>query len=157
MVLLIGFGNPGRGDDGLGPALARKIERRALPGVVVKIAFQLTVEHALDIANADVVVFADADLALKTPYAFTEVPVGAPGYLDSHNVSPQTVMGLAEQLFGSKARGFILAISGHAFGEVREGLSDRSVTHLELAETFLLDRLKALQHSIPRHSEDSVT
>ena len=34
-TLLLGWGNPGRLDDGLGPALAETIERLALPGLTV--------------------------------------------------------------------------------------------------------------------------
>ena len=49
-TLLIGYGNPGRGDDGLGPAFARRIAARGLPGVTVEIDYQLTVDHALMIA-----------------------------------------------------------------------------------------------------------
>ena len=50
-ILLIGFGNPGRLDDGLGPALADAIEKLALPGVTVESNYQLTVEDAAEIAK----------------------------------------------------------------------------------------------------------
>ncbi|MDJ0992682.1 MAG: hydrogenase maturation protease [Dinoroseobacter sp.] len=138
MVLLIGYGNPGRGDDGLGPALAQRIEKRSLSDLEVKIAFQLTVEHALDVAKADIVVFADACMASQEPFTFTEISSTSPGDLDSHNVSPQSVLALAEELFGSSARGFALAISGCEFGEVKEGMSDPAIAHLGAAEAFLL-------------------
>ena len=36
-MLLLGYGNPGRLDDGLGPALAAQVERLALPGVTVRV------------------------------------------------------------------------------------------------------------------------
>ena len=36
-MLLIGYGNAGRGDDGLGPAFAERIEAAGLPGVDVDI------------------------------------------------------------------------------------------------------------------------
>ncbi len=147
MVLLIGFGNPGRGDDGLGPALAQRIAKRALPGIEVKIAFQLTVEHALDVAKVDTVVFADADMASLEPFTFTELSRAAPGDLDSHNVSPQSVLALAEQLFGASARGFALGISGSEFGEIREGISDPASAHLGAAEAFLLEWLSGLNHA----------
>ena len=141
MVLLIGFGNPGRGDDGLGPALARRIEDRALPGVRVKSAFQLTVEDALEVAQEEMVVFVDADLAGNEAFAFTPVSARPEGYLDSHTVSPDTVMALAEELFASKARGYTLGITGCAFGEIKEGLSEAAMRHLDLAEAFLVDWL----------------
>ena len=45
-VLLIGYGNPGRLDDGLGPALAAAVEKLAIPGVTVDADYQLNVEDA---------------------------------------------------------------------------------------------------------------
>ena len=59
-IQLIGYGNPGRGDDGLGPAFAAWAETQAFPGVAVKTDYQLTVDHALLIAEAKRVVFVDA-------------------------------------------------------------------------------------------------
>ena len=63
-ILLIGYGNPGRSDDGLGPALAAQIAALGLAGVTVDIDYQLTVDHAALIATQDVVVFADAMIGL---------------------------------------------------------------------------------------------
>ena len=144
MVLVIGYGNPGRSDDGLGPAFAKRIAARALPGVTVKSAFQLTVEDALAVSTSDVVVFADADISGKAPYSFTEVSADMPDYLDSHNVSPRSVMTLAEQLFGSTARGFVLGIAGNEFGKIHEDLSPIACAHLDQAESFFLEWLSRL-------------
>ncbi len=141
MVLLIGYGNPGRGDDGLGPALAERIERRALPFVEVKIDFQLKVEHALAVAETDVVVFADAWIAGRQPYALAELHGDPLARIDSHEVSPASVLSLARLLFGSTARGFTLAITGAEYGDIKEGLSVPAARNLDLAEAFLLDWL----------------
>ena len=46
-MLLIGYGNPGRRDDGLGPALAGAIAAADLPGVEVESGYQLLPEDAL--------------------------------------------------------------------------------------------------------------
>ena len=50
-ILLLGYGNPGRCDDGLGPAFAARIEARGLPGLDVFTDYQLTVDHALQIVD----------------------------------------------------------------------------------------------------------
>ena len=42
-VLLLCYGNPGRLDDGLGPAFGEVLERESLPGVTVDLDYQLTV------------------------------------------------------------------------------------------------------------------
>jgi hydrogenase maturation protease len=137
LFLLIGYGNPGRGDDGLGPALARRIGCQALPGVDVRIAFQLTVEHAIDVAQVDAVVFVDAHVAGQEPYSFSEVSTRVPCHLDSHVVSPEAVMFLAKHLFGSTARGYTLAIAGCEFGAMRDGLGEQARENLGRAEAFL--------------------
>src|SRR5262245_41264787 len=59
-VLVIGYGNTLRGEDGIGPAVAEEVAARGLPGVRVIVAHQLTPELAADIADARLVVFVDA-------------------------------------------------------------------------------------------------
>jgi len=143
LVLLIGYGNPGRGDDGLGPALAARMEARALPGLRVLADFQLKVEHALAVAEADLVIFADADLSGRSAVALKEISGRRAGHLDSHDVSPETVMALAERIFSARARGFVLAIPGNDFHEMRDGLSDGAAAQLDRAEAMLLDWMAA--------------
>ena len=72
-VLVIGYGNPGRLDDGLGPALAEALAALELPGVTVEANYQLTVEDAAAVAEHDVVVFADASVNGPEPYSFQPV------------------------------------------------------------------------------------
>ena len=45
-ILLLGFGNPGRQDDGLGPALVQAIEEMEIPGVRAEADYQLNIEDA---------------------------------------------------------------------------------------------------------------
>ncbi|MCC7218819.1 MAG: hydrogenase maturation protease, partial [Burkholderiales bacterium] len=61
--LVIGIGNPSRGDDALGPLLVERIEAMDLPGVECLTDFQLQVEHALDLVGREQVVFVDATAA----------------------------------------------------------------------------------------------
>ena len=56
-TLFIGYGNPGRLDDGLGPAMAEAVEKLNLPGVVTDSDYQLTVEDAAEVAKYDLVIF----------------------------------------------------------------------------------------------------
>ena len=136
-VLLIGYGNPGRGDDGLGPALAAAIETLGLPGVTVDIDYQLTVDHAALIAAHDVVVFADAMIGLALPFRFDAIASGQPQTLGSHQVSPEAALALAGLLFGHAPPGWMLAIGGTEFGEVKEGLSAEARANLAAAIDFL--------------------
>jgi hydrogenase maturation protease len=138
-VLLIGYGNPGRGDDGLGPALALAVEARTLPGVSVEIDYQLTVDHAALIAAHDLVVFADAAIGLDAPWRLSPVKGGMPAALGSHQVTPEAAVHLAVLLYGRSPPAWVLAIGGTAFGAVREGLSPAAQRHLTQAEAFIAD------------------
>jgi hydrogenase maturation protease len=136
--LLIGFGNPGRGDDGLGPAFARRMAERQLPELRVEIDYQLTVEHALMISAARTVVFADAALDAETPYYFKPVDETPDGSLDSHTVSPEAALALSRLLFGVAPSGFVLGLRGETFGEMAEGLSLTALSSLDAAEAFFV-------------------
>ena len=81
-VLVLGYGNPGRRDDGLGPRLAEELSRMALPGVDVDSAYQFQAEDAAAVADHDVVVFVDADVSCPDPFEMRPVlPAGEPRFL----------------------------------------------------------------------------
>jgi hydrogenase maturation protease len=138
-VLLIGYGNPSRRDDGLGPALAARVERLGIPDVAVEADYQLTVEDAVAVADAQVVIFADADAVGQEPFSFRPLaPVAAlAGGISSHSVEPQEVLGLAEQIFGRKTEAYLMGIRGYNFEPFEEKLSKRAQSNLEAGLRFL--------------------
>jgi hydrogenase maturation protease len=137
-ALLIGYGNPGRGDDGLGPAFAHRVAARALPSLTVEIDYQLSVEHAWMISQCDLVLFADASLDAEKPYHLTEMQDCQPQNMGSHSVTPEVTVSLARLLFGRAPRAFVLGIAGRNFGSIHEGLSQTALENLSLAEAFFL-------------------
>lgn len=139
MIRLIGYGNPGRGDDGLGPALAARLLNA--PGVAVTSDYQLTVDHALLIADARTVVFADALMHADTPFEFAPVAASEAYDVTSHSLSPQAVLALCQTLYGHAPDAFVLGIAGDDFGAVKEGLSPQAVANLSIAENVLRDWL----------------
>ncbi|WP_305987745.1 hydrogenase maturation protease [Roseibium sp. MMSF_3544] len=141
-MLLIGYGNPGRGDDGLGPAFSEAMAARNLSGLAVDTDYQLVAEHALAISTHDVVVFVDAEIGGVDAYSFQELEPGVPQALGSHSLSPQSVLALCETLYGARPRAFVLGITGTEFGEVKEGLSATARANLAVAETFFLEWLE---------------
>ena len=138
-ALLVGFGNQGRGDDGLGPVFAERIEKRAPDGLTVDIDYQLTVEHALAVADADLVIFADAEIGAAGSFSFKPVTASGAVGMGSHELSPQAVLTLAKTLYGREPPAFLLGIAGWDYGEVKEGLSAEATAHLDEAEAFFLD------------------
>ena len=141
-VLLIGYGNPGRLDDGLGPALAETVEKMKLPNLTIDIDYQLIVDDAAMIAQHDVVIFADASTDGPEPFFFeTVTPRPALGF-SSHSMEPQTVMALAAQLFDRAPQGYALGIRGYQFNEFGEKISQQAQQNLKQALQFIVDLIK---------------
>lgn len=115
--LVVGYGNPLRGDDGFGwhAAVALAADPR-LADTDVVIRHQLTPELAEDVATARVAVLIDACLG-DTPgcVSIREVaPAAGPSW--SHQLRPEDVVGLAQALFGTVPPVFLVTVTGAHFG-----------------------------------------
>ena len=133
-LLLIGYGNPGRQDDGLGPAFAEAIERMGLDRVAVDADYQLTVEHAAAVAAHGLVVFADAAATGPAPFSLARIgPSDEGAGFSTHSVSPGAVLALARDLFHAEPPAFAVGLRGEAFDGFGEGFSDRAAAHLDAA------------------------
>jgi hydrogenase maturation protease len=135
-VLVLGIGNPGRGDDGLGAAAAGRLESRGLPGVTCDANYQLNVEDALACSRHDVVVFVDAARGLRVPFTWNDVPEEATLPAMTHALGPAAVLAVCASLYGRAPEAHLLAIRGHRWG-VGEGLSPRAEKDLAAAVDFL--------------------
>lgn len=140
-TLLLGYGNPGRRDDALGPALAEQIAARGIPGVTVETDYQLQVEDAPLIAEHEIVIFADATVEGPEPFTLRRVEPSGEISFTTHSVSPGALLALARDHFQSKAEGWALAIHGQDFDGFGEGLSAAAQAHLALAVEFMTKRL----------------
>ena len=136
-ILMIGYGNPARCDDGLGPALAAKLELSSLRGLRVESDYQLTVEDAHDVANHDIVIFADATLKGTEPFSFHEILPQSPMRISTHRVSPETVLSFAQNMFQSRVTAYLLGIRGYEFNRFEERLSEGAERNLEKAFAFI--------------------
>jgi hydrogenase maturation protease len=100
--LLIGYGNPLRGDDGVGWAVARAARDAGAPHRILT-AHQLTPELASDVADADRVVFIDAACDVE-PGQVAARPVhpavGPPRGLTQHAYDPSALLWLARAAHG---------------------------------------------------------
>lgn len=114
-ILVLGYGNPGRQDDGLGPAAAAEIERLALPGVVVHDNYQLFIEDAADVAEADAVWFVDAAKTGAEPFEISRLSPAENIVVSSHYVQPAVILALAARYCGRAPEAWLLAIRGYEF------------------------------------------
>jgi len=142
-VLVLGIGNPGRRDDGLGAALVERLRKRRLRSVACDADYQLNIEDALACAEHEVVVFVDAARGLRKPFSFSKVLPSAGLPALSHALQPGAVLAIAAGLYGKTPDARLLAVRGHRFS-IGEGLSARAEGNLALALAFLVDFLKGV-------------
>jgi hydrogenase maturation protease len=135
-ILVIGYGNPARADDGLGPAFAEAVEKLNLPGVTVEANYQLGVEDAHEVSAHEIVVFADAAAEGTEPFFFRSIEPRGRMSFSSHSLDPASVLALAQELFGAKTQAYLLGIRGYDFEAFNESLTPRAGGNLADAIRF---------------------
>ena len=140
-ILVMGYGNPGRLDDGLGPALAEKLSQASYKGVNVDSNYQLNIEDAEALKNYDVAIFADAAVEGAEPFFFETLKPGPAITFTSHSMPAESVLRLAQDMFQVQTRCYALGIRGYEFNEFGEVLSEKAKANLEAAFTFLDKKL----------------
>ncbi|MGB9093158.1 MAG: hydrogenase maturation protease [Gallionella sp.] len=138
-LLLFGYGNPGRGDDALGPELIARIERMQLAGVECQNDMQLQVEHVTDLNGCDLVLFVDADMSCTEPYEFSEIAAEKDSSYTSHAMNPAALLHACREVYGKDAPpAFLLRIRGYDFG-LGDPLTGRAVSNLEAATQLVVE------------------
>jgi hydrogenase maturation protease len=115
MLLVIGYGNELRRDDGVGPRVARSIAAEGWPGVEAVAVHQLTPELAEDVGKAEAVVFVDAAADGPAGVAWHRLRPQADVTL-GHVSSPQGLLALVAALAGHCPEAWLLTIRGSDFG-----------------------------------------
>jgi hydrogenase maturation protease len=117
-VFLIGYGNPLRGDDGIGWRVAELAAADPrLAGVRVLTRHQLTPELAVDLSQADLAVLVDARVGpepagtIRTEWLDDATAGVAPAGSLTHHVDPAQVAALAERLYGARPRVAVVSVT----------------------------------------------
>ena len=151
-ILIIGIGNPSRGDDALGPMLIERLEALQLSDTLPKVElltdFQLQVEFAIDLLGREQVIFVDACLNATPPFEFSPVVAAEDSSYSSHALSPSAVLHAYRKLYGEPPTAHVLAIQGIKF-ELGEGLSTGASANLESAFDWLYARLAVADEKNP--------
>ena len=108
-TLIIGYGNPLRGDDAAGYEAAGRLGALAVP--------QLTPELADEISRAEQVIFIDAADGPDAAGTLRETPVlpGPSPEPFTHRLTPESLLGLAEALYGRAPRAVLITVAGENF------------------------------------------
>jgi hydrogenase maturation protease len=155
-ILIIGIGNPSRGDDALGPMLIERLETLDLPDVELLTDFQLQVDYAYDLQGRRTVIFADACVSGPEPYDFKPIAPAEDSSYSSHALSPSAVLHGYQKLYGQPPEAYVLAMRGYEF-ELGEVLSSRAAANLDAALAWLMDSLSVDPCSPPRLTLDAIS
>ena len=127
MILVIGYGNTLRRDDGAGVRLAEHLADGLSARIRVETGHQLTPEMALTVAAADVdgVVFIDAsvtatEIALKRIDLDNDVSPSV-----GHHLTPEALMVYANRLYGRTPPAWLVTLPAYDLGH-GESLTDQT-------------------------------
>jgi hydrogenase maturation protein HypF len=151
-LLVLGVGNPSRGDDALGPLFVERLEtvlasEVASGAVELLTDFQLQIEHALDLAGRARVVLVDASTSASPPFEFAPASPRRDTSHSTHALSPEALLDAHRALavadaevhahLGQAPETWVLAIRGERF-ELGEPLSPAGRAHLDAALDFFV-------------------
>ena len=145
-VLVYGYGNPGRQDDGIGIALVDELEEWAAAGGREHLRFerdyQLNLEDAWETARHDVVVFVDASADQAEEFLLRPVEPARSVSFTTHAMSPEGVLALSRDLYGVLPAAHLLTVRGYAW-EPNGAMTEGARQNLEAAKAFLARLLEA--------------
>lgn len=139
-ILIYGYGNPGRQDDGLGVFLAEEMDEWARKNgfnhIRTETNYQLNIEDAAEIHNSDIVIFADASLATEEEYRMEKLLPSPKIEFTMHAVDPAFILYLCETIYGHMPEAYILHLKGFSY-EMAEGLTPEGKKVLHSARNYL--------------------
>jgi hydrogenase maturation protease len=115
-VVIIGYGNPLREDDGAGWYVVDRLAERLGDSAKVLRLHQLTPELALDLSRADLVVFVDARVEHLERGVVIEPLEPADSPARSHYCSPAALLATSQLLYGRAPDAWLASIPAHALG-----------------------------------------
>ena len=123
---IIGYGNPHRKDDGIGPYVVEQLSRDVGdgPGIGLLSLHQLDPVLAEEVQTAEVLILVDATVEpLERGLEWTRVqPTQDVSACDTHHLQPGGFAGLLESLYQRSPAMWVVSVQGSDFG-FGEGLS----------------------------------
>ncbi len=146
-VLIYGFGNPGRQDDGVGVVLTNLLEKEGFDHVDIDYNYQLNIEDALTISEYDAVIFVDASLDAEPPFDFYRISAKDDITFTTHSLSPESVLALCSDVYHKIPEAYVLAVRGYEW-EFVEKMSQKGEENLFAAFGFIKKMLSNLTPSL---------
>jgi hydrogenase maturation protease len=141
---VIAFGNPQRGDDGIGPFVAGQLDRhiQQMPGVGLCTLPQLDLALLEEVQAADHLIFVDACLEeIKNGLQWSPVEPELNGWaIGSHHLTPKVFLGLLQLLYQRYPTAWVVSVQGRNF-DLGAELSSAARRDAERASAQIVDWL----------------
>ena len=135
-ILLIGIGNCGRQDDGLGWAFLDSISPKLPNNIDFEYRYQLQIEDAELISHYKGVYFIDATKnSLEEGFSVAECFPKETHSFSSHALPPETILFLTKSVYNKSPEGFIIGISGEEY-QLEIGLTEIANSKLKKAVSY---------------------
>lgn len=119
-ILVIGYGNPLRGDDSFGHRAVEQLKEEVKDREVEFVdCQQLTPELAEQVSKADLVLFVDADMdGVAGSIHSRRIEASAGKNTDSlvHHLDPCGLLGLSHAIYGKAPESMLMTVTGECFG-----------------------------------------
>lgn len=139
-ILLVGIGNSGRGDDGLGWDFVERINGLGYDFLDYEFRYQLQVEDAALISEYDIVIFVDASHEkLSGGFQMSRCISASHSFFSTHAQAPGAILHLANSLYTKFPKAYTLAISGKEW-ELQTSLSREAQRNLDSAVSFFIEQ-----------------
>ena len=138
-IIILGIGNNGRQDDGLGWMFLDFLEEQN-SDIDIEYRYQLQIEDADLISNYDTVIFVDATKEETEEGFYLEPCHPSEKYsFSTHALEPETVLYLSDKLYNHNPDASIFAIQGYEW-ELQIGLSKKAIINLDKAINYFKDK-----------------
>jgi hydrogenase maturation protease len=143
-LLVIGYGNTLRRDDGAGPRVAGIVEDLRLPGVFTIACPQLTPELADPLARTRAAVFVDASADDPGPVRKLGLEPSESSQILAHAADPRILLALARDAFGRAPEAWLLTVPAAdlGFGEELSPAAERGIRNAVRAVRALHRQLR---------------
>jgi hydrogenase maturation protease len=132
-LIVFCWGNASRGDDAIGPLLARRLREQAVEGLVVVEDHQLNIEHVTDFAGTTPVLFVDASVAIERGCRLERIAPSEDGNFSTHAIPPQALLNVYRKTTGlTPPPAFLLHVAARDFALGAE-LSDTAEDAVDAA------------------------
>jgi len=146
-ILVIGYGNEQRRDDGIGPYVARTIAAANHPDVRVVTCVQLVPELAADLAEIPIVIFVDAVAHLeRSGVELRRITAEGMSDWNPHTGDPRALLALTHAVYDRVPEAWWVMVPGEDFG-FGEGLTALGQENMRAATNSILSLIRINKRS----------